>query len=428
MGRKGIATSLLLASAAWAGFGSSVALAQDGQEEARSSDEIVVTASRREQALQDTAMAVNALSAEQLENTGVTNTVELQTAVPNLQYSSSGVGSTFVYLRGVGNAVFGLFSDNSVATYIDGVYIPRSTVANQELFDLERVEVLRGPQATLYGRNATGGAVLLNTAAPTDYFTGSAEAGFGNYGDRRYRAMLSGPLGGGVSGRVSLVRHTSDGYNTNLVDNSSIGGQDFWGARASLETNLFDNLDVLFTANYSMEDGSLGVQKSVDPTSLQFALFHAPFSPDPRASYNNTTPHFPQEAYGGTLRLTWDMRFADLISTTARQTYSTGPQFTDLDDSSLPVLEYVGSTEDTDFTYQDFLLASHAGATRLDWLLGVTYIKEDSTNFGAVAIPPVGQVTESDTDTTVEGYAVYGQLDFHLRRSCPPRSTQANRP
>ena len=183
----------------------SVAIADDAQSQNQASsnqehtnqpatlEEIVVTAQRRETKLQDTPLAVTALPAERLAQAHVEDTAQLQTSVPSLQYTFQ-PGSSFIYLRGVGNNIFGTYSDNSVATYIDGVYIPRPTSAVQELYDVNRVEVLRGPQATLYGRNATGGAILITTEEPTDEFTGSADAQLGNFGSQRYRGTISGPI------------------------------------------------------------------------------------------------------------------------------------------------------------------------------------------------------------------------------------------
>lgn len=430
MRNTGMFLSLLMGTAAWGGVDVAVANAAGqtaretrSSESAASLTEIIVTASRRSQTLQDTAMAVNAVSQETLNNAGVTNTAALQTAVPNLQYSTSGDGSNFIYLRGVGNAVYGSSSDNSVATYIDGVYIPRNSVANQELFDVERVEVLRGPQATLYGRNATGGAVIMKTAEPTSYLTGAADLSVGNYGDRRVRGMLSGPLVGEVSGRISVVRHQSDGYNTNLVDGSSYGGQDFWAVRGSIAAPLWENATALLTANYSKENGTLGASKLIDPTSpqflpLAFGGYGGRYSPTPRASYNNIRAKRPLEAYGATLRVTWDLGFADVVSTTSQQAYRNGPQYADLDDSDAAFLEYRGVTERVDATYQDVLLRSHPGDQRLEWMGGVTYVREKTSRDDVLQVPggppPITFLTRATSEDLVRGWAGYGEFDYRL--------------
>lgn len=380
-------------------------------------NDIVVTASRRAERLQDTALAVNAVTAEQLENAGLTDTSALQRSVPNLQFSTS-AGSSFVYLRGIGSNVFGTFSDNSVATYVDGVYIPRSSAAIQELFDVERVEVLRGPQATLYGRNATGGAILITTARPSDEFEASGDMAFGNYGDRRFRAMVSGPIAGeGLSGRLSVVRHRRDGYSRNL---STAGGrfnsQDYWGLRGTLLAEPTDNLTITLTGNYSNEDGAPGGSKSIDSNSLPFRAPPAgrgqPFSDDPRASYHNVTDHSPSENYGANLRINWDVGVGDITSNTAINRYKLGPVFVDLDDSGASLLEYQGQVSNTTFYYQDLTFASHADSGPLGWLLGGTILREDTDGIQPTLTP--GGVSLNFTSTKVDAFAVYGQLDYNI--------------
>lgn len=390
--------------AAWAG----PAFAQS---EAVDTKDIVVTAAKRESRLQDTALAINALSADKLDAASVTDTAGLQTAVPSLQFAA-GAGASFVYLRGVGANVFGAFSDNSVATYVDGVYIPRPTAAVQEFMDVERVEVLRGPQATLYGRNATGGAILIASAAPSDVFTGSADARIGNEGTRRYRAMISGPLvENKLAVRLSAVRAVHSGYSTNLVDGSDYDTQDFWGVRGSLRWTPTEDLSITVIGNYSAETGSPGSQKSAQ-NSLPFRPFpfNRPYSADPRASYRNITELNPSKTGGGQVNLQWDMGFAALTSITSYQRYKIGPTFFDLDDSDAPLLEYRGQTGDTKFFYQDLYLTSQPG--RLEWMIGAT-VADEKTALDLPTLTP-GGLNRTISSTNVDAYAIYGQLGFNV--------------
>lgn len=374
---------------------------------------ILVTATKRATQLQDTALAINALSTERLDSAAITDTAGLQTAVPTLQYSA-GAGSSFVFLRGVGAVVFGTFSDNSIATYLDGAYVPRPTAAVQEFIDVERVEVLRGPQATLYGRNATGGAVLITSAAPSDRFTASGDARISNEGGRRFRAMVSGPLAGDqLAIRLSAVRTKHDGYSTNLVNGTGYDSQDYWGLRGSLRIRPADTLTLTFIGNYSEENGSPGTQKSVQ-NSLPFRTPPSgrgrPFSPNPRASYRNLAESNPAETYGGQLNVDWDLNFATLTSISSYQRYKIGPTFFDLDDSDLPLLEYRGQTGGTKFLFQDLYLTSAPG--RVEWQVGATVSNEKT----ALTLPvqsPGGLSTSAHT-TEVDAYAVYGQLAYNF--------------
>ncbi len=377
---------------------------------------IIVTASRRPQTLQDTALAVSALSAEQLDATGIADTAGLQVSVPSLQYSTS-ASSSFIFLRGIGSDVFGSFSDNSVATYVDGIYIPRPTGAVQELFDVERVEVLRGPQATLYGRNATGGAILIATAEPTDYFTAKGEVQLGNYGDQRYRAAISGPIAGDqLTGRLSVVRHHHDGYSTNLADQSDYDDQDYWGVRATLQAKPSDALTITLRGNYSKESGAPGASVAIDPASFPFLAppFGAgtPFTDDPRASFRNLANENPLETYGVSMKVDWDMGFADLVSNSSYAQYDLGPTILDLDDSLAPLLEYRGEVSTTEFFYQDLTITSKPDSGPLGWLIGATFTREDTG--GRLPVLTPGGLSDSITQTDVEAYAIYGQVDFDL--------------
>ncbi|WP_324698850.1 TonB-dependent receptor [Novosphingobium sp. RL4] len=374
--------------------------------------DIVVTASRRSQRLQDTALAVNAVSSDELNAAGLTDTASLQRAVPNLQFSTT-AGSSFVYLRGIGSNVYGSFSDNSVATYVDGVYIPNASAAVQELFDVDRVEVLRGPQATLYGRNATGGAILINTARPSNTFTASGDMQIGNMGEQRYRAMVSGPLIGDVlSGRVAVVRHRHDGYSTNLLTGDDFNDQDFWGIRGSLLAQATDNLTLTLIGNYSKESGSPGASKAINPNSLPFAVFHAPFSPDPRASYHNLKDSSPSKSYGVNLRIAWDTEIGQLASVSSYNRYKLGPVFLDLDDSSASLLEYQGQVSDTKFYYQDLTFTSKPDSGPFGWMLGGTALKQDTDGIQPTLTP--GGVSLNYTTTKVTGFAVYAQADYAI--------------
>lgn len=372
--------------------------------------EIVVTASKRETRLQDTALAVNALGADKLDAAAVTDTSALQASVPGLQFARSG-DTSFVYLRGIGAGIFGPFAENSVATYVDGVYVPRPAAAVQELFDVERVEVLRGPQATLYGRNATGGAILITSAKPTETFTGSADVRIGNEGARRYRATLSGPIvKDRLSGRFAVVRSKIGGYSTNLVDGSKFDSLDLWALRGSLRWTPTDNLTATLIANYSKQDGSPSTQKSVYP-SFQFGPpFNGAYSPDPRTSYHNIRDSKPSQAHGAVLNLNWDMGIGTLTSTTSYQRDEFGPHFIDLDDTNLPLLEYRGQTAQSDFVYQDIYLTSKRGS--FEWLLGGTYSHEKSERDHPILTP--GGLNHTLSDAKVESYAIYGQLSYEL--------------
>lgn len=378
--------------------------------------DIVVTAGRVPATAQSTALTVNVLSAKNLEASGVVDTTQLQTQVPNLQFQSA-TGTSFVYLRGIGSAVFGIFGGNSVATYIDGVYVPQQNAAAQNLLDVDRVEVLRGPQATLYGRNATGGAILINSARPEFDVSGSADAQYGNYNAWRLRGVVNVPLSDDVALRVSGVHSRRDGYSTNLTDGSGFDTSDYWGVRTALRYRPSDRLDMTLTGSYTDESGAPGDSKASQPNTLPFLPpprgRGQPFVDNPREAYHDIADSLPGGQWSLTLNAKWDAGFADLTSTTGFAKYRQGPIFLDVDDTAAALLEYRGNTVHTRFLYQDLLLTSRPDSGPLEWMLGGTASREDTTQ-NARVLNPGGLPPFTITVTDVEAYALYGQLGYSL--------------
>ena len=165
------------------------------QPEARASfDEIVVTARRREESLQDIPVAVSVFGEERISELQADDLSGLQYATPNFYFDEGDASNAVVYLRGIGQNDSLAFADPGVGVYIDDVFIARSQAAFLELFDVERVEVLRGPQGTLYGRNTIGGAAKFVSTPPPDEFDAYLEAGVGNYDFRTLKGRVGGPL------------------------------------------------------------------------------------------------------------------------------------------------------------------------------------------------------------------------------------------
>jgi iron complex outermembrane receptor protein len=194
-------------------------------------EEIVVTAERRSESLDRTALAVSKLDAEQLERGDVRSLDALQFYVPGLV---SGNGTAATTIRGVGTSQLGSVVEGGVATNLDGVFIGRAS-ATQAYFDLEGVEVLRGPQGTLYGRNSTGGVINIISARPTDEFEGSLTGIVGNYDRRRVEGVLSGPLASGLTGRLAVMTDVRSSYLENIVPGGpEVRDENVFAGRGSL--------------------------------------------------------------------------------------------------------------------------------------------------------------------------------------------------
>lgn len=251
----------LLAGAAWTAL-SGVALAQNAQpasegQEATSLGEVVVTARRRAEALQDVPVAVTAITAETLENKGSADITELARSTPSLTLNSArGSNSTLIsFIRGVGqqDPLWGF--DPGVGLYIDDVYVARPQAAVLDIFDVERIEVLRGPQGTLYGRNTIGGAIKYVTRRIGDEPSISLQGAYGSYDQFDAIANVSGPVSDTVGISFGVARYLRDGFGTNLNTGTEHYNKDVTAARASVEWTPTDSLFFRVAADW-VQDSS----------------------------------------------------------------------------------------------------------------------------------------------------------------------------
>ena len=227
--------------------------AMDGQD-----DVILVTAQKRAQDLQDVPIAITAFGGEALKNSGVLRPEDLSGLVPNMKIGT-GLGVNSVFLRGVGSFVLNPGGEASIAYHMDGVYVqsPRAQVAGY--YDVERIEVLRGPQGDLYGRNATGGSVNIITRRPTDQLEANARASYGSYNWVYADAGIGGPvIDGLLKARVSGFYSNHDGFGENIATGNDIDTLNEYGMRVVAELTPSYNLSFEVVADYYRADDSLG--------------------------------------------------------------------------------------------------------------------------------------------------------------------------
>lgn len=204
-------------------------------------EEIIVTATLRAENLQHVPVTVTALGSDILEKADIFDASTIALHVPGMTYGEFASGQALISLRGISSADDGAGLDNSVALFLDGVYIGRGATINFDMFDLERIEVLRGPQGTLFGRNAIGGAINVITLKPSDDPSARFGATAGNEGILRYRAFVSGPLSDSLAGKIVVNHREHDGYVRNVIlnkdqqteDQTSVRGQLRWSSASS---------------------------------------------------------------------------------------------------------------------------------------------------------------------------------------------------
>jgi iron complex outermembrane receptor protein len=216
-------------------------------------DELVVTAQKREQTLSKVSISVAAVGAEKLASTQTTNIEQLQKLVPSVSFGND-FNFAKLFIRGIGLSSSLPGVDPSVALHVDGAVVSLPQAQLGSLFDLQRVEVLRGPQGTLYGRNATGGAVNLITAKPTAALDGYVRLTYGNYNNIIAEAAVGGPITQGVRARIAVQRIKRDGFGENEFTGHDIDDANQWSGRAHLELLPTDKLNVLLTGEIHTED------------------------------------------------------------------------------------------------------------------------------------------------------------------------------
>jgi iron complex outermembrane recepter protein len=242
---------ILFASVAFAAISTS-AIAQDAPAEDEGGiKDIVVTAQRRAENVQDVPIAISAFSGEQLEARGVQNTLQLGQYIPNfVAQNNTGLGSANAYfLRGLGNTESIATFDPPVGTYVNDIYLSRQAGNNLAFFDVERIEVLRGPQGTLFGRNTTGGAVNIILKDPGQTLGGYAELGYGRFEKFTGRASIDTPLNDDLSLKFSGYFQNDKGYAKNVTTGERMNDDDGWGVRLGIGANLGDSIK--WTGSYA---------------------------------------------------------------------------------------------------------------------------------------------------------------------------------
>jgi len=345
-------------------------------------EEIVVTSRRMEESLQEVPAAISAFSEETIERIQATDSTGLQGIVPNLNIVQ-GRGSsnaTNIYIRGIGQPDALQTFDPAVGFYVDDVYFSRIRGTQLDLYDIERIEVLRGPQGTLYGKNTIGGALRVITKRPGPEFEGLAQATFGDYDQAEGRLLLSGPLSDTVSGGVALFRAKRGGYVTNPVTNEEYNDRDVSSGRVALAWDPTENVSVDWSADYTKEDNAMVLGQPLNTLTTLFGVPIIVLPADvPKFDFKATpTPGLPNSTkmthQGTALNVAWDVSDSlTLRSITAYRKL----EYTDYIDIDATVIETgdVLVDVDQDQLSQEFQVNWESGSWKV--VGGLFYMKED---------------------------------------------------
>ena len=393
-------------------------------------ESVEVTALKTRNRLQDVPASVTALTADDLARAGLVNSADLQERVPGLSLSSGG-RETNLAIRGVSNNVRSIGADPSNAVHLDGVYLPRSSMALTELFDLQRVEVLKGPEGTLYGRNATGGAINVVTRKPNANPSAEGFVGSGSLGLRRTQVAVGGGTDD-VSGRLAVAYTKDDGYTRNLSTGTGLDDNNFKAFRGKLRVALGGKSDLTLMAQASEDKGTIGYGVSTD-TAITGPLY--PYSlgdpdyrltgADHRTNARNIRLDSPVTSSRKTsvmaATVNWDLGPVGFKSITGITSYKSGDQ-NDVDWTGAK-LETQDTTTDVKSTSQEFQLYSQ-GDGPLEWTAGVFLYRDKGTEtldwlfHGPIncGVPGSCAWARQTVKSSGRSEAVFGQMTYRFTR------------
>ena len=413
--------SLMIAVAALASA-SAPSIAQTGPLE-----EVVVTAQKRSESLTDVPISIGVMTGESLEKTGVRQLREVAEFVPNFSVSSGNDSSTAIRIRGVGTNTRNIGFDTRVGVYVDGVYMGQSLAQNQDILDLERIEVVRGPQGTQFGRNTVAGAINMISNKPTDEFELQLLGEIGNYSSHRVGAVLNVPFTDQLAGRFSVVDHGRDGLVDNITTGTEHNERDGTAVRGQLAFTG-DTFTATWAADYLESDRVSFFGEAVSDWSGSIPATEAT---DSFEIANNIDNYEEREIWGTSLNLDFALGDYSLTSITAYRD-NTIDRGQDTDHSSLNLLrvEYPDAYEQTTQEFQ--LFSPDEG--RLKYVAGLFLYREEASSsrraivgedigivFNALAPPlaPAGPLfadsfagTFGDVDT--DGWALYLNGTYEL--------------
>jgi iron complex outermembrane recepter protein len=377
----------------------------------RVAERIVVTASKTgEHELQSLPLAVSVLSAEELRRSESNTVEDLAGESPSVTFSQN-TGYSQLTIRGIGtNAVFA-GADPSSAVYVDGVYLARPSMVLADFVDLDRVEVLRGPQGTLYGRNAVGGALNILTKLPSDTFEASARIGAGNLGARRVEASVSGPIvAGRLRGSAALLRGVEDGFVRDLEHPGlPLGGVDVLAARAKLQYVWTPRVDLLLSGDVTHQD----------PTPLTYSkvlTVNPGFVVDNPQDLHEVRASFPQESrnlqYGTAVRLAVQLSPQVLLTNlTAFRKIDYDLLLVDADSTELEVL----AARNHEIQHQWSEELTIAGSRpRRSWVTGVFLFGDQDREPVTIWLGGPRLVSSLDPEVRSRSGAVFAQATFGL--------------
>lgn len=388
-------------------------------------EEVVVTAQKREQTLKDVPISISAVSGKTIENRSIDDLASLSSSIPNFFISENQIDST-LSIRGVTTGNNKGF-EQSVAMYFDGISYGRSQLIRTPLFDLERVEVLRGPQPTLFGKNAIAGAINITSAKPTEEFEGKFSASYeSEHEESQASLVLSGPLSDTLRGRLSASWREMDGWILNEQLKRIEPQRDETYLRAQLEWDASDALQINVKAESAQFDSYGYAMEALAPQDGYSLVFAGPIAVETDEDWVRASGDVESinEMTNLVVTANYDMNGYTLTSVTGYVEYETD-EILDVDYVGLEILDRTNQTEDYSQWSQELRIAS-PGDEKINYIAGVFFQSGDVDvtdevylgSFLSLAGPPVSLMVDSYWDRTFaqssDLYSVFFQTDFQL--------------
>lgn len=340
---------------------------------------IVVTAQRREQNVQDIPISVNAFDAGTLETQRIQDFESLSTNVPGFSINSFSKSRLNPSLRGGSSSLASAGAEQAVGLFIDDQYFGGAGDFEIDLFDVERVEVLRGPQGTLFGRNTTGGSINVVTRRPSDVLEGQFAVTVGNFDALEVRGYVTGPLSENVSALVAVTSRNRDGTSLNLTTGNRIDDVDRTSFRGKLLWEVSDTVDVMATVGFSRagESGTGRDAIFLDVPITNQDLIDVGFVPDndPRVVQNFSDGRFESEQWTGNLRISKQLENAELLSVTTYRNYKSAEDENSLAGVPIPVFSIAEPRDVEAFSQELRYTSDYEG--RFNWVGGVYFFSSD---------------------------------------------------
>jgi len=383
--------------------------AQQTQPPPRAGDmlgDIIVTAEKREESLQKVPISVTALTGESLAATGISNVEDLQFFVPGVSITND--AQAIINIRGIGTSSFGIATDPSTTVHYDGVYIPRPTTSYQDMFDVERIEVLRGPQGVLFGRNSAGGTFNIISKMPTSDLSGTLGVRLGNYNKRTFSGTVAGPVGDKAGVRVTLVRNLRDGLYRDTVMGKRYQNEDNLAGRVTLAIDPGDSLEIILRAD-ATQDRETGYPGVRDFYPAEFAAAGATIPTPPDEIALDEAQRYDIDAWGLSSTVRWDSGPVTLKSITALRK-SNVVRSTDIDSTDL-FLRHIRVFERSRMITQELQLLNN-GDGAANWIAGAFYMNEKGSDQISILQPGLARVVPESNVTNA--LAFFGQVNYEI--------------